>query len=183
MQPWVSLWTPTMYVSILINCCAFSRKMFFCLLCLAIVFSAVPITELFLSTDPTYLSVSRRGIPAPRRFPLVIPLCQEHCPDWEQLLTASWANTCRNLPGAAGGVQNLHSVWLSFWKLKWADSSGNCCGKVRGSSSRVILLFERNSESLEHLLFQTRWHGHLGMRQVQWRVWYFQILFIGKDYF
>lgn len=125
MQPWVSLWTPTMYVSILIPCCAFSRKMFFCLLCLAIVFSAVPITELFLSTDPTYLSVSQRGIPALRKFPLVTPFCQEHCPDWDQLLTASWANTCRNLPGAAGGVQNLQCLVLLlgvemsrfFWKL------------------------------------------------------------------
>lgn len=89
MQPWVSLWTPAVYMSIFITCCAFSRKLSFRLLCSAIVFSAVPITELFLSTDPTYLSVSRRGIPAPRKFLLVNPLLSGALPDWDQLLTAS----------------------------------------------------------------------------------------------
>lgn len=56
----------------------------------AIVFAAVPVTELFLSADSTYRSVSWKDT---KKFLWLISFCQEHCPDLDQLLTASHRQT------------------------------------------------------------------------------------------
>ena len=105
--------------------------------------------------------------------PWLIPFCQEHCLTG----TNSWqhprqtpAETCLE-PQAESRACTVSGAPFASWNEPILLETA-----VRGSSSQVILLFKRNSESLEHLLFQTCWHGHLGMRQVQWRVWYFQIL-------
>lgn len=182
MQPWVSLWTPIMYVSILIICCAFSRKLFFCLLCSAIVFSAVPIIEWFLSADPTYISVSRKGMS-------VNCLLSEHYPDLDQLLTASEGKHLQKTAGSQRWIPEpaqclmLHlevevrrKTHRSFRKLLW-KSEGN------RSSPQVILLFNGDSKSLGHLLFQMHWHRYLGMRQVRWCLCGISKCSISKDYF
>lgn len=118
----------------------------------ATAFSAVPITELFLSADSTYISVSRKDILVPKKFPLLNFLLSGALPWFGPTLDSfPRASTCRNLPVATGGSRDLHSVYRFSRKLKWVwkviGSSWNCCGKVRGNfsspTSHFVILREQ----------------------------------------
>lgn len=151
------------------------------------VFSARPLCFLLFPSlsyfwaqiPPTCLCLGAVFLPL-GSSPWLIPFCQEHCLTG----TNSWqhprqmpAETCLE-PQAESRAP--HRVWSSFWKLRWADSSGNCCEGKLFTSHFVIQKeqWEPRTSVVSNVLTRTLRDATGPMACVV-----FPNTLIGKDYF
>lgn len=102
-----------------------------------------------MSAHSTYRSVSWKDIPAPPSSRRLISFCQEHCPDLDQLLTASHGQTpaesCPSAcPVSSAPFRSLSEAENSPILLQLLEKSeGNL------NSPQTVLLFKRNDRERE----------------------------------